>query len=73
MDNNFIIGMIILVTLIFLFINNYKLLFIEKMQNNFTDSSNCCGQHEIDKCNSYGKTCVCDYFKKNSYFCQSAF
>ena len=73
MDSIFIIGMIILFTLIFLFFNNYKLLIIEKMQNNFTDSSKCCGQHQIDKCNAYGKTCVCDYFNKNSYFCQSAF
>ena len=43
------------------------------MQNNFTDSSKCCGQHQINKCNAYGKTCVCDYFNKNSYFCQSTF
>ncbi len=73
MDNISIIGMIILITLVFLFINNYKLLFIEKMDNLFTDYKKCCGKYEIEECNSYGKTCVCDYFKKNSYFCQSAF
>ena len=45
----------------------------ESFENNFTDSSCCCNKDTIDKCNKYGKSCVCDYYDKNKYLCQNAY
>ena len=74
MDLYLNIGFLILLFLIFLFINNYKIIMInpEKFRNKFTND-NCCTHNNIGECNKYGKTCVCDYFKKNSYICQDSY
>jgi len=75
MDVCLIFCLLILITMIFLFINNYKLLIIkqENFKNNFTNDKDCCSHNAINECNKYGKTCVCDYFKKNSYFCENSY
>ena len=39
--------------------------------NQFSKSECCCTQDNIDKCNNWGKSCVCDYFDKNKHFCQA--
>jgi len=75
MDYCLLLCLFILITMILLFINNYKLLIIknETFRNNFTENKNCCTHNSINECNKYGKTCVCNYFKKNSYLCQDSY
>lgn len=75
MDNNSLIGIFFIFTLITLILMNYKLILnnVESFENNFTDDQCCCNGNTIDRCNSYGKSCVCDYFNKNKYLCQNAY
>ena len=75
MDNNTLIGIFFILILITLFIKNYKLIFnnVENFENNFTDNQCCCNENTINKCNQYGKSCVCDYYDKNKYLCQNSY
>lgn len=75
MDNNSLTAIFFILILLILVCFNYNLLFtdIESFDNNFTDSKCCCTENSIDKCNKYGKSCVCDYFDKNKHFCQSPY
>lgn len=75
MDFSLIISLLILITMILLFINNYKLLIMNKenFNNNFTKDKKCCSHNAINECNKYGKSCVCNYFEKNKYFCQDSY
>jgi len=75
MDNNLLIGLFFLLLLISIFIMNYKIILnnIESFDNNFTDDKCCCSKNAIDKCNKYGKSCVCDYYDKNKHLCQSSY
>lgn len=75
MDNNTLIGIFFILILISLILTNYKLIFnkVENFENNFTDSQCCCNENTIYKCNSFGKSCVCDYYNKNKYLCQSSY
>lgn len=75
MDNNSLVALFFIVILILLITTNYNLIFnkIESFENNFTDSGCCCNENSIDKCNQYGKSCVCDYIDKNKHFCQSTY
>ena len=54
---------------------NYNIILnnVESFDNNFTDDKCCCTKNTIDKCNKYGKSCVCDYYDKNKHFCQSSY
>ncbi len=75
MDNNLLIALFFLGILLLLVITNYKIIFnrIEKFENNFTDDQCCCHKKDINKCNKYGKSCVCDYIDKNKFLCQSSY
>lgn len=75
MDNNLLFGIAFLLLLISIFITNYKIILnnVESFDNNFTDQGCCCNKNTINKCNKYGKSCVCDYFDKNKYLCQSSY
>jgi len=76
MDIYFIFGIIIFIVMILLLCGNYKIILLqtEKFSNKFTNDRNCnCSQKNIEECNTYGKSCVCDYFQKNSHFCQDAY
>ena len=73
MDSNSFIAIFFTLTIIILILFNYKLIFNkeESFENNFTNSKCCCTENDINKCNEHGKSCVCDYFDKNKYLCQS--
>ena len=75
MDYKVVFGLLFLGVLIGLIACNYKIMLANQEsfmnQNNFTNSQCCCSQKDIDKCNSWGKSCVCDYFDKNKHFCQA--
>ena len=75
MDSQTLMCLGFIVILILLVLCNFNLLFRnhESFENNFTDSSCCCDKNTIDKCNKYGKSCVCDYYDKNKYLCQNAY
>jgi len=46
----------------------------DNLESNLFTYDTCCSQDEIKKCESYGKTGVCNYFQKNkSCLCQSGF
>jgi|AACY02.7.fsa_nt_gi hypothetical protein len=68
-----IIGFLFLIIIVGIILCNYTILLQNKenFTNNFTDSACCCSSEDIGKCNSWGKTCVCDYFDKQKHFCQS--
>ena len=70
MDNQSILALLFIFILVILIFMNYNLFKVESFENNFTDSQCCCDQKTIDKCNKYGKSCVCDYYNKNKYLCQ---
>lgn len=75
MDNTSLVAIFFILVILGLVLNNYKLLINtnESFENNFTNSQCCCTENEINKCNKYGKSCVCDYFEKNKYLCQSSY
>ena len=75
MDSQTLMCLGFVIILILLVICNFNLLFPnhESFENNFTDSSCCCHENTINKCNKYGKSCVCDYYDKNRYLCQNAY
>ena len=73
MDNQSVLALLFISILIILIFMNYNLFKVESFQNNFTDSSCCCHENTISKCNKYGKSCVCDYYDKNKYLCQNPY
>ena len=73
MDNQSILALLFIFILVILIFMNYNLFKVESFENNFTNSNCCCDQNTIDKCNKYGKSCVCDYYDKNKHFCQSSY
>lgn len=75
MDNISLVALFFILILLILILTNYKLISNNKesFQNNFTDSKCCCTSNEINKCNSHGMSCVCDYYEKNKYLCQPSY
>ena len=76
MDICLIFGILILIFMLILLCGNYKIILInnEKFTNKFTNDKNCnCSQKNIEECNKYGKSCVCNYFQKNSHYCQDSY
>ena len=75
MDNISLIAIFFILILLILIISNYNSISnnIESFENNFTEDKCCCNENEINKCNQYGKSCVCDYIEKNKYLCQNPY
>ena len=73
MDNQSVLALLFIFILIILIFMNYNLFKVESFENNFTNSNCCCSQNTIDKCNKYGKSCICDYYDKNKYLCQNPY
>ena len=69
----FIIGLII-AGLIFFYKRKAQVDSFDNLENNLYSYDTCCSQQEIAKCQSYGKTGVCNYYQNNkSCLCQNAF
>ena len=67
----FILFLILLILILSFFLKNN----IESFQtnNNLFTYDSCCNQEDIQKCESYGKTGVCNYIlNDNSCLCQNA-
>jgi len=75
MELTSLIALFFVLTLLILILTNYNLFFrdVESFDNNFTESKCCCDSNEINKCNSQGMSCVCDYYEKNKYLCQPSY
>lgn len=75
MEYQIIYGILFLLILLGLLFFNSDILMNQKETyknyNYFSNDECCCNQDSIDKCNAWGKSCVCDYFDKNKHFCQA--
>ena len=69
----FITGLII-VGLIFFYKRKATIDSFDNLEHNLYSYDSCCTQEDIAKCQTYGKTCVCNYYQNNkSCLCQNAF
>jgi len=69
----FIIGLII-AGLVFFYKRKAQVDSFDNLENNLYSYDTCCTQEDIAKCQTYGKTGVCNYYQNNkSCLCQNAF
>lgn len=68
----FILFLILLILILSFFLKN-KIESFQTNNNNLFTYDSCCNQEDIQKCESYGKTGVCNYIlNDNSCLCQNA-
>jgi hypothetical protein len=65
---------ILLLTIIFLIIYNKNIESYNNLESNLYSYDTCCTEKQIRKCETYGKTGVCNYNQDNmSCLCQESF
>lgn len=65
---------ILLLTIIFLIIYNKNIESYNNLESNLYSYDTCCTEKQIRKCETYGKTGVCNYNQDNmSCMCQESF
>lgn len=65
---------ILLLTIIFLIIYNKNVESYNNLESNLYSYDTCCTEKQIRKCETYGKTGVCNYNQDNmSCMCQESF
>jgi hypothetical protein len=73
--NILLISIILIFIIILICMSNNKIIdSFDNMEDNLYTFDTCCTEQQNEKCMTYGKTGVCNYFKNDSScLCQNAF